>query len=142
MLGPNQDGEREGTIDEAGTLTLTWDSDQNINPAALVPALDQPGDTAWTEVVISPGQSFDAIWLRLAAAEHGTCRLAAENATGVTELVLAGRNPAVVEGDSFTYLTMREIEKVEGTRRFELGAAAYGPDGEALAARFADLLHA
>ncbi|MCU1685195.1 MAG: fxlM [Amycolatopsis sp.] len=139
MEGPNQDGERETVLDAAGALTLTWDADQDITPAALVPALDQPGDTVWSGVILHDGESFDAIWLRLAAAEHGACRLSGATSEGLPDLVICARTPAVVDGDSLAYLVLREIEAAPGgVRRNELGAAACGPAGAAVAARFAE----
>jgi protein-L-isoaspartate(D-aspartate) O-methyltransferase len=45
--------------------------------------------------------------------------------------------PALVEGGSFAYRTKRENEELGG---FESGVVAHGPDAEALAERYAELL--
>ncbi|WP_018687056.1 methyltransferase, FxLD system [Actinokineospora enzanensis] len=129
MTGPKQDGERRGQLDTEGEITLTWDLDQQIDTAELAGVLDRPAGVIWTGTVMRYASPFDGLWLRLAADEPRACRLTVGNgATAVIEApVIPARTPAVVGTGSLAYLVQREIAAdVDGTRRFELGAAAYG----------------
>lgn len=48
MTGAGQDGERTAALGPAGLVTITWDSDQDIDPAALQAVLDQPPRSQWS----------------------------------------------------------------------------------------------
>jgi protein-L-isoaspartate(D-aspartate) O-methyltransferase len=48
------------------------------------------------------------------------------------------RNPALVEGDSLTYLTLRGPDPDATERRWELGACGHGPAGPQLAERLCE----
>lgn len=140
MEGPSQDGERSGVIDsDANQFSLTWDADQEIDPAALAPDDGDLGAAhmTWSRVIVNKGEPFDTLWLRLAAAEHGTCRIAADTDDRIARLALPARNPAVVAGNTFAYLTIREVAPAANTKRYELGSAAYGPHAATLGPRFA-----
>lgn len=72
-------------------------------------------------------ESTDRIWLRLTGTEPGTCRFAAGPdavESGLCSPAFAYRNPALVEGDSLAYLTLRGPEPDATERRWESGKPA------------------
>jgi protein-L-isoaspartate(D-aspartate) O-methyltransferase len=143
MLGDGQDGERSATLDPGGLVTMTWDVDQEIDPEALSGIFGEPQRTAWSGEWVGPMESLDGIWLRLTAAEPGTCRLVAGQAAvdaGLRDPVMPARYPAVVQDGSLAYLTLRRASG--GVRRWELGAAGHGPRGAGLAERICDQIRA
>ncbi|CRK59476.1 Protein-L-isoaspartate O-methyltransferase [Alloactinosynnema sp. L-07] len=134
MIG--QEGEQTGTIDTGGLVSLYFDIDQGIDPAALRGVLDQPRSTVWSEVTVGPTDSFDGVWLNLTATDAGTCRIAAEDeavASGLCTPVIGWRTPAITDGTSLAYVTYRRIDGPE--RRSELGAIGHGPARQQLAER-------
>ncbi|GAA0908538.1 methyltransferase, FxLD system [Virgisporangium aurantiacum] len=139
MIG--QDGEHTATIDAEGQVALYWDDDQPIDPATLHGVLDQPRHDVWSGVTLGPNKPFDGVWLRLTATEPGTCRIAAERAavdSGLCTPATPARSPAIVEGASLAYFTLRQLEGVGDQRQWELGANGHGDDGEQLAERLCD----
>lgn len=133
MVG--QQGERSGSIDGGGLVSLYWDADQSIDAASLVGALDQSRQERWSGVTVGPYDPFDGLWLRMTATEPRTCRIAAEPAaveSGLCDPAIAIRSPAIVDDDSLAYFTVRRLAEVDGEPRFELGAIGHGPRGRAL----------
>ncbi|MGA8115648.1 MAG: methyltransferase, FxLD system [Actinocatenispora sp.] len=142
MVGDGQDGERTATL-AGGMLTMTWDADQDIDPRLLADVFDQPKQAAWSDQWVGPRESLDGIWLRLTATEPGTCRLVAEKGAfvaGLQNSVMPSRYPAIVDGDSLAFQTLRRAE--DGARRWELGAVGHGPRGADLAARLCQQIRA
>jgi protein-L-isoaspartate(D-aspartate) O-methyltransferase len=130
------DGERTGHIDTHGQVALHWDADQPVDPIALRGVLDRPKTAAWSGARVAADEPFDGVWLRLAATEPGTCRIAADQAAvdaGVCTPAIPIRSPALVEGDSLAYFSMRR--DAGGTARWELGAIGQGLAGPDLANR-------
>jgi len=124
MIG--QDGERAGHIDPDGQICLYWDADQPIDPAILSGVLTQPKTAAWSGTTVGPYDPFDGVWLNLTATEPGTCRIAADRAavdSGRCTPAIPSRSPALVEGDSLAYFTVRRLED-SADHRSELGAVA------------------
>lgn len=83
-------------------------------------------------------ESTDLIWPRLTGVEPGTCGFAAAQAAvevGLCAPAFAYSSPALAEGDSLAYLTLRRPAPDATERRFELGATGHGPAGEQLAER-------
>jgi protein-L-isoaspartate(D-aspartate) O-methyltransferase len=143
MIG--QDGEHSGTIDPDNTVTLYWDDDQPIDTGVLHGVLDQPKNTAWSGVTIGPNEPFDGVWLRLTATEAGTCRIAADQRavdTGRCTPAIPARSPAIVEGASLAYFTLRRLDDEGDQRRWELGAVGHGPAGTNLADRLCEQIRA
>lgn len=134
-----QDGERNDYIDDDRLVRLYWDEDQSIAPELLRDALTRPKSVVWTDVTVSPVESFDGVWLRLSATERVTCRITAKPAAvaaGLHRPASPALSPALVEGDSIAYLTLeRTAEDPETEPRFRLGAVGYGPAGADLAER-------
>jgi protein-L-isoaspartate(D-aspartate) O-methyltransferase len=136
MIGDSQDGERKTSIAEG--VDLYFDSDQPIDPDASRGVLAQPAVTVWSGASVVPMESTDLIWPRLTGVEPGTCRFAATQAAieaGLCDPAFAYSSPALVEGDSLAYLTLRRPAPDATERRFELGATGHGPAGEQLADR-------
>lgn len=137
MIG--QDGERTAYADEKHTIRLYWDQDQPI----ICPSIDvfeRGGTSVWTETSVGGSEPFDGIWLRLAAAESGTCRITVKPEAIESGLVqrpaIPSLSPAIVEGDSIAYLALERLPGVDGEpARFRLGAVGYGPAGQDLADR-------
>ncbi|MGH4017764.1 MAG: methyltransferase, FxLD system [Pseudonocardiaceae bacterium] len=143
MIGDSQDGERTEHIAE--DVALYWDRDQPIDPTTLNGVLAQPGTTVWSGASVVPNESTDPIWVRLTGTEPGTCRFAAEPAaveSGLCNPAFMYRSPAIVEGDSLAYLTLRGPEFEATERRWELGAIGHGPAGPQLAERLCDQIRA
>ena len=96
----------------------------------------------WSGVTLGPNQPFDGVWLRLTATEPGTCRIAAEQAavdSGHCTPANPARSPAVVDGASLAYFTLRRLGD---HRLWELGATGHGADGPYLAERLCDQIRA
>ncbi|MGH3630031.1 MAG: methyltransferase, FxLD system [Sciscionella sp.] len=136
MIGIVPAEEHTGQI--ATHVALYWDSDQNIDPAALRDVLTPPETTVWSGTAVAAEEPFDRIWLRLTGTEPGTCRLAAEPAAieaGLCRPAFAYRTPALVDSESLAYLTKPRPVDHDGQRRYELGATGHGPAGAHLAER-------
>ncbi|MBB5803871.1 protein-L-isoaspartate(D-aspartate) O-methyltransferase [Saccharothrix ecbatanensis] len=136
MIGDGQDGERKIRI--ADDVDLHFDPDQPIDPDTLNGVLAQLATTVWSGASIVPMESTDLIWPRLTGIEAGTCRFAAAQAAveaGLCDPAFPYSSPALVEGDSLAYLTLRRPAPDAEERRFELGATGHGPLGEQLAER-------
>lgn len=143
MIG--QDGERTGHIDTDGHIALYWDTDQPIDPATLNGVLAQPKTTVWSGATVGANEPFDGVWLRLTGTEPGTCRIAAEPAAidaGLCTPAIPSRSPALVEGASLAYFTLRRINQDGAGRRWELGAIGHGSTGPQLAGRLCEQIRA
>lgn len=140
MIG--QDGERSDTIDPNGQVSLYYDEDQPIDPTLLHGVLDQPKTPVWTGVTVVANEPFDGVWLRLTSTEPGTCRIAAQPAAvdaGLCAPAIPIRSPALVEGASLAYFTLRKLDHDrDSERRWELGAIGHGPIGQQLAHRLCE----
>jgi protein-L-isoaspartate(D-aspartate) O-methyltransferase len=132
MVGVGQDGSLTAALDDDNYATLYWEPDQVIDPHALHGVLDGHHTAAWSGVRVNPGESFEGVWLRFAAAEPGTCRIAvpAESNGAAGPHI---RNPVVVDGASLAHFSWRHTDG--GDHASELGAIGYGPAGAALAER-------
>ncbi|QFZ20344.1 methyltransferase, FxLD system [Saccharothrix syringae] len=136
MIGDGQDGERTARI--ADDVDLHYDPDQPIDPETLHGVLAREATTVWSGASVAPMESTDLIWPRLTGVEPGTCRFAAGNAAveaGLCNPAFKFSSPALVDGDSLAYLTLRGPEPEATERRFELGATGHGPLGANLAER-------
>ncbi|MEV0681716.1 methyltransferase, FxLD system [Actinosynnema sp. NPDC050436] len=136
MIGDDQHGER--VIALADDVALHHDPDQPFDPDRLRGVLDRPSTTVWSGASIVPMESTDLIWPLLTGLGPGTCRFAAAQAAvdaGLADPAFAYSSPALAEGDSLAYLTLRRPAPDTAERRFELGAIGHGPAGAHLAER-------
>ena len=145
MRSDGQLGEQEGFIDAEEQVGLCWDADQRIDPRLLRPGLAAEPSTLWSTVTVASGERLDGIALRLIASQSGACRVTASPeavAAGPCKPAVPARTPALVHNDSFAYLTVRPSPSEDGSRKFELGAAAHGPGGDELAVRYCSVIEA
>lgn len=129
MAGP--DGERRAVLDP--DVTLIWDDDQPIDPAALQDIFSRPAAAQWSGVIVDKDESFAGVWLRLTCTEAGACFLTRDDTR-------PRRTSAVIAADSLAYFTFRRLD--DGTQRAELGAIGHGPAGTDLADRITGQIHA
>ncbi|MFI5492265.1 methyltransferase, FxLD system [Actinoplanes sp. NPDC051859] len=137
MIG--QPGEHSNTIDPERLVTLHYDTDQPTDVDALQGVLDRERIEVWSDATVGGEEPFDRIWLRLTATDDRTIRIQAEQQAVTSSLctpAIPVRSPALVEGGSLAYLTIRRSDGQPG--RWQLGATGHGPDGEQLATRIAD----
>jgi protein-L-isoaspartate(D-aspartate) O-methyltransferase len=129
-----QAGER--TEEAAEGVTLTWDIDQAVNSAAIGDSLRSDDRTSvWSGVAVGGEEPFDGVWLRLTATDPATCRIRATPEAieaGICTPAIPALTPALIEGASIAYLTLR---RADSDGRWELGAAGHGPVGTNLAER-------
>jgi len=107
--------------------------------------LTQPATTVWSAASIVANESTDLIWPRLTGTEPGTCRFAAEPAAvkaGLCHPAFTYHSPALVDGDSLAYLTLRGPDPKATQRRWELGATGHGPATAPLAERLCEQIRA
>ncbi|MFF7792923.1 methyltransferase, FxLD system [Streptomyces sp. NPDC007991] len=139
MIG--QGGEREGYVEPDRSIKLYWDADQHIQPLSLRESLAETKEhVLWTNVTVGPDEPLDGIWLRLSATDPATCRItvrpeALSTPGGMHRPAIPALTPALVEDQSLAYLVLEPVE-TQGSKRYRLGAAGYGPAGQDLAERF------
>jgi protein-L-isoaspartate(D-aspartate) O-methyltransferase len=141
MLG--QPGEHSATIDSDGLVTLHYDTDQPITIDTLHGALDRDRTVLWSQATVHSEEPFDRIWLHLSATHDGTVRIQADQQairTGLCTPAIATRSPALVDGDSLAYFTIRRSDDTPG--RWHLGAIGHGPHGQQLATRIIEQINA
>ncbi|WP_019031035.1 hypothetical protein [Salinispora arenicola] len=137
MIG--QQGEHSTTIDTDRLVTLHYDTDQPIDVDALQGVLAREKVEVWSDATIGGEEPFDRIWLRLTVADDRTVRIQADQqavTSGLCAPAIPVRSPALVDGGSLAYLTIRRSDDQPG--RWQLGAAGHGPDAEQLTARIVD----
>lgn len=133
-----QNGEKTSPLDADGTIRVHYDRDQLVDTEALADTLltNKQARDVQSDQRIGGQESFDGVWLRATASDDRVCRLEVTPQALEQELIprpaTPGRSPVLIEGDSLAYLTVTR-EGVDPERPFRLGAAAYGPQGEALA---------
>jgi protein-L-isoaspartate(D-aspartate) O-methyltransferase len=141
MLG--QPGERHATIDPDGLVTLHYDEDQPIDIAALQGVLDRETSILWSKATVHGQEPFDRIWLYLSIVDDGTVRIEADQramSSGLCTPAIATRSPALANGDSLAYFTIRPSEETTG--RWQLGAIGHGRLGRKLATRIVEQIDA
>jgi protein-L-isoaspartate(D-aspartate) O-methyltransferase len=141
MLG--QPGEQSATVDPDRLVTLHYDVDQAVDVDALQGVLGREKSVVWSDATVHGEEPFDRVWLRLSAAHDGTVRIQADQQavhSGLCIPAIATRSPALVEGHSLAYFTIRRIQDTPG--RWQLGAIGHGPAGRQLATRIVEQIHA
>jgi protein-L-isoaspartate(D-aspartate) O-methyltransferase len=127
------EGERSGQI--VDDVRLHWDQDQTIDPANLSGALSTPRVAAWSGESIGPEESIETLWMKMSALDPRVCRLdvTAGTSRDLIDPIIPMRTPALVDGSSIAYLTIRRPDGDAGEDTWELGAYGHGPDGLGLA---------
>jgi len=139
MIG--QEGELTAHLDHDQQVALYWDVDQPIDPTALHGVLTTTKTSSWSGVTVGRYEPFHGVWVRLSAAEPGTCRIAADLAavtSGLCTPATPSRSAALVEGDSLAYFSLRRFTDMTDDRAAELGAIGHGPKGADLAERLCE----
>lgn len=141
MQGAGAHTERMIALD-GDEVTLRVHGEQPINADRIRDALFRPRVERWSGVVFDQVAELD-LWLGTAEPVFGI--LAATDGPIDCGLVARSANPrsanrgvpTAVSRDSFAYRTKRPIE---GTSDFETGVYAHGPQAEALAERYVELI--
>ncbi|MEJ3745555.1 methyltransferase, FxLD system [Actinomycetes bacterium KLBMP 9797] len=140
MIG--QPGEQSATIDADRLVTLHYDVDQPIDVNALRGVLEREKTSLWAQATVHAEEPFDRIWVRLTAVDDGTVRIQADQravAAGLCTPAIPVRSPAIAEGDSLAYFTIRRLDGTPA--RWQLGAIGHGPAGRQLAQRILDQIN-
>ncbi|MEV6303876.1 methyltransferase, FxLD system [Actinoplanes sp. NPDC051861] len=133
----------EHTHEATDGVTLTWDTDQNINPSAIGTTLHR-GEQAsiWSTVTVDGEEPFDGVWLRLTVTDPATCRIRATHEAidaGICNPAIPALTAALVEDTSIAYLALR---RAADDGLWELGATGHGPAATALAERIVNQVKA
>ena len=123
-------------------VQLVVDDGQPADAQALSQALSFPRQEAWTGVALGGAEgvlpSLD-LWLANVLDAYGRLHADGEAVKrGVVGLTLPAGSSATWERDSLAYLTVRDTAGPGDAGGYELGACAYGPESERLAARLAE----
>jgi protein-L-isoaspartate(D-aspartate) O-methyltransferase len=121
-------------------IGLRFDDGWPTDPDLLEGSLVTPRAEAWSGVTVGRVEPFDTLQLWLATALAGFCLLAVDPKldTGLVDPQNRIACPAVVDGGSFAYLTLRQ----HGQGTFEFGTHAFGPKAHALAEAMAEQIRA
>jgi protein-L-isoaspartate(D-aspartate) O-methyltransferase len=137
MQGDGAAKEERKVLLRDGVAVQTDDDRVRLDTEALNRALDVPRLLHWS------GAAYDLpdeLELYLSLNLSGVARLHASQdvvGSGLVEASALLGVPALVSGDSIAYRTRRETTDTGG---FESGVVAHGPDAEALADQYVDLL--
>jgi protein-L-isoaspartate(D-aspartate) O-methyltransferase len=140
MLG--QRGEHHATIDPDRLVTVHYDTDQPVDPAALQGVLAKEKSVVWSGATVHGEEPFDRVWLHLTAVDDGTVRIEADPkavASGRCTPAIATRSPAIAHKDSLAYFTIRRID--QNPPRWQLGAIGHGRHGHQLATRIVNQIN-
>ncbi|MGW2301143.1 methyltransferase, FxLD system [Streptomyces sp. NPDC001809] len=131
-----QDGERTVELRD-GTVRLHHDQDQVVDVGLLGGVFSTPMVEVQSATRVGGEEPFEGVWLRATVDDDVACRVevtAEALSAGVRRPVIPIRTPALVVGDSLAYMVVTR-EDADPERPHRMGAAGYGPDGAALAAR-------
>ncbi|MFI0409094.1 methyltransferase, FxLD system [Actinomadura sp. 3N508] len=135
MQGAGQHSERLLLL-RGEEIGLRFDDGCPADPELLNGAFEAGQARVWSGVTIGRREPFDTLQLWLATALDGFCLLSVdkERDSGPVRPVNRIASPAVVEGASFAYLTVRSLDET----KVELGADAFGPAATRLAEALAE----
>lgn len=125
-----------------GQVTLRFDAGVPETADQLDGAPATTPTSAWSGVTVGQGVSFADLHLWLATRLPGFCRVDAEPRTLLTARPDEKWFPyGCVRSDAFAGMTTRPAHEIEGGGA-EFGAIAYGPHGQAAAAKLVDEIRA
>ncbi|MEU9890797.1 methyltransferase, FxLD system [Sphaerisporangium sp. NPDC051011] len=144
MRGPDAVEELNLELPPESGVRIRVDDGRPVDVTALGAALAMPPVLAWSGAVVpwKPLVHLD-FWLAGASAE--VCRiivLSRAREAGLVEPLYSWGSMGCYTPDTFSYLIRRPAPGEGGQEMVELGACAYGPDGDRLAARVADRIRA
>ncbi|WP_457033901.1 methyltransferase, FxLD system [Kitasatospora sp. P5_F3] len=117
---------------------LRFDEDPVPDTSALDGVLEQPKVEVWLSVTVGQQEPLDSLFLWLATSLPSFGHLSVDPEQDTKTVTPANRMacPAVVEGASFAYLSLRKVS--EEPARYEVGAAGHGPAAGRLTGLIAD----
>jgi protein-L-isoaspartate(D-aspartate) O-methyltransferase len=113
-------------------VALRFDDTTQVEADALSRALTRHREQAWSGVRFAGMEPFDGLmlWLATVLPDYGLLtRTGSDTAKALVDPASPIGTPALLSGDSFAYLTFRAVD----ADRYEFGAYAHGPSGQALA---------
>ena len=144
MRGPGAVAELNLELPPGRGVRIRVDDGQPVDADALGAALVHAPAVAWSGVVV-PWKPMDHLDFWLAGASAAVCRvivLSRAREAGLVEPIYKWGSMGCYTPDTFAYLIRRPAHSQAGQEMVELGACAYGPDGERLAAEVADRVQA
>ncbi|WP_346143562.1 methyltransferase, FxLD system [Nonomuraea recticatena] len=125
-----------------GAVKLTIESGPTLDVSALDQALAGKRAELWTGVMAAHGESFDSMHLWIATVDDRFGMVWADPERGKDLVTLAMRwyCPVLITPDSFAYLTIREVQRIDEAeeRRWEFGIHGHGPHRAELAQQLCD----
>ncbi len=121
-------------------VRLVVDDSQPADATVLGQALTSSGHIVWTGVSLSGAERVLPhldLWLASTLDTYGRLHADGDHC-GLLGPTLPAGSSTTWEQDSLAYLTVRDAPGSNSTGGYELGACAYGPAGDQLAARLAD----
>jgi len=116
-----------------GEVTLRFDEKTEVDLPKLQHLFDTPRIEVWSGAKIGRTEPWDTVHMWLATALPGFCRVVIDKAKNTGLISPPGSHTAasaVVEGDSFAYVTTRATAD---SSEVEFGAHAFGPHARELA---------
>jgi protein-L-isoaspartate(D-aspartate) O-methyltransferase len=123
-----------------GEVTFRFDEAPTFDPNQLKDVFDTPRTEVWSGATIGRTEPWDTVHLWLATAFPGFCRVVLDKSKNTGLISPPGSHTAasaVVDGDSFAYITTRGAADAP---EVEFGAHAYGPHADELAEQLAEQL--
>ncbi|MFD0734780.1 methyltransferase, FxLD system [Planotetraspora mira] len=119
-----------------GAVTLQTHQDQSVDAAAIGNVLEQPSREAWTGVPLSPGESYQWLWLWLGCRmDNALSRMAVERSaidSGLVRPLFGWGSMAIFGKDDLAYLTQRPVATDSARQAYEIGVIGHGPGAEEL----------
>ncbi|PZG22529.1 methyltransferase, FxLD system [Nonomuraea aridisoli] len=140
MHGPEAVAELNQELPVNSGVWIRVDDGHPVDADAFAAALTGAPSLAWSGVVV-PWQPLVHLDFWLVGATAQTCRvLVADRAreAGLVDPIYPWGSMGCYTSDSFAYLVRRPAPSDTAQEMVELGACAYGPDGERLAGEVAD----
>ncbi|MFK0295625.1 methyltransferase, FxLD system [Streptomyces sp. NPDC090442] len=111
---------------------LRFDEQLPAGMESLAGVLEQAPVESWSDVTVGQAEPFDSLYLWLASVLTGFCLVSVDPSldSGVVTPANKMACPALVDGGSFAYLTLRKVS--DAPKAFAFGAKGHGPDADTL----------
>jgi protein-L-isoaspartate(D-aspartate) O-methyltransferase len=121
----------------AGKVHLAVEGGPALRQDGLSEALAGSRAEAWTAVTLEDFTGFFTLNLYLATTEDRAGMIWQEDGSDLAKPAARWFTPALIEADSFAYLTSRRVSNARDERFSELGVHAHGPNAGDLARQLA-----